>query len=261
MNKAGVKNTQSVYVLKNIRNRTLTDPVLFNCLLCGRCEEVCPVGIELNDLRIVKRIEKTRQYNSTYDFLKKDYSPQSEVIYFAGCMSHLTPSVIKSMKIIFEAAGIHYWFMDEFKAACCGRPLMQAGQRDAALKLIDINRQKILDSGAHTLVVSCPICYKVFNEDYHLPYVKVRHHSEFILDLILERKIEPLKTTERLVYHDPCDLGRGSHIYDQPRAVLKKYGTLVQIKQEREKALCCGGSLANLRITGDQRNIIRDNAL
>ena len=261
MNKAGIKNTQSVYVLKNIRNRTLTDPVLFNCLLCGRCEEVCPVGIELNDLRIVKRIEKTRQYNSTYDFLKKDYSPQSEVIYFAGCMSHLTPSVIKSMKIIFEAAGIHYWFMDEFKAACCGRPLMQAGQRDAALKLIDINRQKILDSGAHTLVVSCPICYKVFNEDYHLPYVKVRHHSEFILDLILERKIEPLKTTERLVYHDPCDLGRGSHIYDQPRAVLKKYGTLVQIKQEREKALCCGGSLANLRITGDQRNIIRDNAL
>jgi len=261
MNVAGIKNTQSVYVLKNIRNRTLTDPVLFNCLLCGRCEQVCPVGLDLNDLRIVKRIEKTQQYNSTYDFLKKEPTPEAGVIYFAGCMSHLTPSIIKSMKQIFESAGIPYWFMDEHKAACCGRPLMQAGQRDAAMKLIEMNQQQILDSGAHTLVLSCPICYKVFKEDYHLPFINIKHHSEYILELIMEGKIVPQKIDQKLVYHDPCELGRGSHIYGQPRAVLKKYGTLVPMKQEREKALCCGGSLSNLRITGSQRNIIRDAAL
>jgi Fe-S oxidoreductase len=261
MNVAGIKNTQSVYVLKNIRNRTLTDPVLFNCLLCGRCEQVCPVDINLNDLRIVKRIEKTQQYNSTYDFLKKETSPSADVIYFAGCMSHLTPSIIKSMKQIFEASGTDYWFMDEHKAACCGRPLMQAGQRDAALKLIEINQHQILDSGAHTLVLSCPICYKVFNEDYQLPHIKIMHHSEFILELIMEKKINPQRVDQRLVYHDPCELGRGSNIYNIPRVLLKKYGTLVSIKAEREKALCCGGSLSNLRITSDQRNIIRDAAL
>ena len=165
------------------------------------------------------------------------------------------------MKQIFETAGVNYWFMDEHKAACCGRPLMQAGQRDAAMKLIEINQQQILESGAHTLVLSCPICYKVFKEDYHLPFINIKHHSEFILDLILEKKIVPQRISQRLVYHDPCELGRGSHIYGQPRAVLKKYGTLVPMKTEREKALCCGGSLSNLRITGDQRNIIRDAAL
>jgi len=261
MNLAGIRNTQSVYVLKNIRNRTLTDPVLFNCLLCGRCEEVCPVDIDLNDLRIVKRIEKTQQYNSTYDFLKKETSPSAEVIYFAGCMSHLTPSIIKSMKLIFEEAGVNYWFMDEQKAACCGRPLMQAGQRDAALKLIEMNQHQIIDSGAHTLVLSCPICYKVFKEDYQLPHINIMHHSEFILDLIIKNKITPRRTDMRMVYHDPCELGRGSNIYNQPRALLRKYGTLIPVKSQREKALCCGGSLSNLRITSPQRNIIRDAAL
>jgi Fe-S oxidoreductase len=42
---------------------------------------------------------------------------------------------------------------------------------------------------------------------------------------------------------------------------LRKYGTLIPVKSQREKALCCGGSLSNLRITGNQRNIIRDAAL
>ncbi|HNW52143.1 MAG TPA: (Fe-S)-binding protein [Prolixibacteraceae bacterium] len=261
MNVAGIKNTQSVYVLKGLRNRTLTDPVLFNCLLCGRCEQVCPVSLDLNDLRIVKRIEKTQQYNSTYDFLKKEEVKETGVIYFAGCMTHLTPSIIKSMKQIFEASGTKYWFMDEQKAACCGRPLMQAGQRDAAMKLIEMNQQQILESGAHTLVLSCPICYKVFNEDYHLPHIRILHHSQFILEQIIEGKIVPQKIDQRLVYHDPCELGRGSHIYNQPRALLRKYGTLVPIKSEKQKSLCCGGSLSNLRITGDQRNIIRDAAL
>jgi Fe-S oxidoreductase len=69
LNLAGIKNSQSVYVLKNIRNRTLSDEVLFNCLLCGKCQEVCPVGIDVNRLRITQRIETTKQYNSSYDYL------------------------------------------------------------------------------------------------------------------------------------------------------------------------------------------------
>jgi Fe-S oxidoreductase len=261
MNQAGIKNTQSVYVLKNIRNRTLTDQVLFNCLLCGRCEQACPVGIDLNDLRIVKRIEKTQQYNSTYDSLHSEGSSKADVIYFAGCMSHLTPSIIQSMRKIFEVSNTNFWFMDEQKAACCGRPLMQAGQRDAALKLIELNRKQIIESGAHTLVVSCPICYKVFKDDYQLPLIKILHHSEFILDLVQKQKIQIADLPYRLIYHDSCELGRGSKIYEPPRELLKRLGKLVPVPKEREKALCCGGSLSNLRISTEQRNTIRNHVI
>ena len=264
MNHAAIKDTQSVYVLKHIRNKNLTDEKLFNCLLCGRCQPDCPVGLELNDLRITQRIESTKEYNSSYEYLKNGkvvVSPQTEVIYFAGCMTHLTPAILKSMKEIFAVANVKYWFMDEDKTACCGRPLMQVGQYEAAKKLIEHNRERILASGAKKLVVSCPICYKVFNEDYALPGIRVQHHSEYLLELMAENRLPIHKLPMRVVYHDPCELGRGSGIYHQPRLLLDEYVDVIPMKNEKEAAFCCGGSLANIKIQMNERNQIRDNAL
>ncbi|MDP3912485.1 MAG: (Fe-S)-binding protein [Bacteroidota bacterium] len=264
MTHADIKDTQSVYVLKHIRNKNLTDEKLFNCLLCGRCQPDCPVGLELNNLRMTQRIESTKEYNSSYEYLKNGpvvVSPQTEVIYFAGCMTHLTPAIIKSMKEIFAVAGVKYWFMDEDKTACCGRPLMQVGQYEAAKKLIEHNREKIMASGAKKLVVSCPICYKVFNEDYALPGISVQHHSEYLLELMADKRLPINKLPLRVVYHDPCELGRGSGIYHQPRLLLDEYAEVIPIKNEKEAAFCCGGSLANIKIQMDERNQIRDKAM
>lgn len=259
-----IKDTQSVYVLKHIRNKNLTDEKLFNCLLCGRCQPDCPVGLELNNLRITQRIESTKEYNSSYEYLKNGrvaVSPQIEVIYFAGCMTHLTPAILKSMREIFAVAGVKYWFMDEEKTACCGRPLMQVGQYEAAKKLIEHNRERILASGAKKLVVSCPICYKVFNEDYALPGINVQHHSEYLLELMANNRLPINKMPMRVVYHDPCELGRGSGIYHQPRLLLDEYAEVIPVKNEKEAAFCCGGSLANIKIQMNERNQIRDKAL
>ncbi len=264
MTHAAIKDTQSVYVLKHIRNKNLTDEKLFNCLLCGRCQPDCPVGLELNNLRMTQRIESTKEYNSSYEYLKNGkvaVSPQTEVIYFAGCMTHLTPAIIKSMKEIFAVAGVKYWFMDEDKTACCGRPLMQVGQFEAAKKLIQHNRERILASGAKKLVVSCPICYKVFNEDYALPGITVQHHSEYLLQLMADKRLPVNKMPLRVVYHDPCELGRGSGIYLQPRLLLDEYAELIPVKNEKEAAFCCGGSLANIKIQMNERKQISDKAM
>ena len=264
MTHAAIKDTQSVYVLKHIRNKNLTDEKLFNCLLCGRCQPDCPVGLELNNLRMTQRIESTKEYNSSYEYLKNGpvvVSPQTEVIYFAGCITHLTPAIIKSMKEIFAVASVKYWFMDEDKTACCGRPLMQVGQYEAAKKLIEHNREKIMASGAKKLVVSCPICYKVFNEDYALPGISVQHHSEYLLELMADNRLPVNKLPLRVIYHDPCELGRGSGIYHQPRLLLDEYAEVIPIKNEKEAAFCCGGSLANIKIQMSERNQIRDKAM
>lgn len=264
MTHAAIKDTQSVYMLKHIRNRKITDEKLFNCLLCGRCQPDCPVGLELNNLRITQRIESTKEYNSSYEYLKNgkvEVSPQTEVIYFAGCMTHLTPAIIKSMKAIFDKANVKYWFMDEEKTACCGRPLMQVGQYEAAKKLISHNREQILMSGAKKLVVSCPICYKVFKEDYAMPGITVQHHSEYLLGLMVNKRLPVNKLSLRVVYHDPCELGRGSGIYHQPRLLLDEYAEVIRIKNEREAAYCCGGSLANIKIQMNERNQIQDKAI
>jgi Fe-S oxidoreductase len=264
MTHAAIRNTQSVYVLKHIRNKNLTDEKLFNCLLCGRCQPDCPVGLELNNLRLTQRIESTRDYNSSYDYLKNGkvtISPRTEVIYFAGCMTHLTPSIIKSMKEIFAVAHVKYWFMDEDKTACCGRPLMQMGQYEAAKKLVAHNRERILASGARKLVVSCPICYKIFKDDYALPGITVQHHSEYLLQLMADKRLPVHKMPLRVVYHDPCELGRGSGIYLQPRLLLDEYAELIPIQNEKEAAFCCGGSLANIKIQMNERKQVSNKAM
>ncbi len=260
MNKADI-DTQSVYVLKNIRNNNLSDEVLFNCLLCGRCQQVCPVGIEMSDLRVTQRIESTRQYNSQYDYLKKGQYRKAKVLYFAGCMTHLTPSIKKAMVQIFDYAGIDYWFMDEEKSPCCGRPLMQAGQFDAAQKLIYNNENTIQASGASCLVTSCPICYKVFKEDYHLPHIKVLHHSEYILHLVNSGLLPAENKNLSVVYHDPCELGRGEQIYQPPRNLLSLYANVIKTRFDDENSLCCGGSLSNIKIQMNERDIITYSAL
>lgn len=264
MTNVEIKETQSVYVLKHIRNRNLSDEKLFNCLLCGRCQSDCPVGLNLNDLRITQRIESTKEYNSSYKYLNganKHITPKAEVVYFAGCMTHLTPAIIKSMKEIFAYTNTSFWFLDEDKTSCCGRPLMQVGQFEAAKKLVEYNRELIICSGAKKLVVSCPICYKVFKEDYTLPGVTVVHHSEFLLELLYEKLLPIVKFPIRAIYHDPCELGRGSGIYHQPRLVLDEFVNLISINNEKEKSFCCGGSLANVKIQMNERNVISKRVL
>ena len=51
----GVDDVQSVYFLRDRRYNMLRLQTADNCLMCGRCAEKCPVGIDLNTLRVNSR--------------------------------------------------------------------------------------------------------------------------------------------------------------------------------------------------------------
>ena len=136
---------------------------------------------------------------------------------------------------------------------------MLAGQDREARELINSNSQLIWKSGAQTLVTSCPICYKVFRESYYLD-VEVLHHSQFIKNLIDEDAVKLNFLRKRVVYHTPCDLGRGSGVYNEPKEVLKYVSRLEKSKYEDNNSLCCGGSLANMKIGSQKRSQIARNA-
>jgi len=183
-----------------------------------------------------------------------------DIIYFAGCMSHLTPSIILSMKEIFAQAGISYWFMDEEKGLCCGRPLRQQGYLQQSKELVLKNTQLIRSSGAKMLVTSCPICYHSFKDEYSLD-IPVMHHSEYLEMLMNEHKLDLTHSDLEMVYHDPCELGRNCGMYDSPRHILNKIGNLTPVESEKGKSLCCGGSLSNMAIEYDVQLKIRNNTL
>ena len=184
-----------------------------------------------------------------------------KVMYFAGCMTHLTPRIIKSVEKVFKSAGVNYIFADRDGGICCGRPLMLAGKTDAAYETISANRRMILESGCRTLVLSCPICYKIFKDEYALDGIEVLHYTQFIKRLVDEGKLKLTAGDERIVYHDPCELGRGCGVYKEPREVLAQAGTLVKATKEGDESICCGGSLGSLTLDTRDRAKITESSV
>lgn len=184
-----------------------------------------------------------------------------KVMYFAGCMTHLTPRIIKSVEKVFKSAGVNYIFADRDGGICCGRPLMLAGKTNAAYETISANRRMILGSGCRTLVLSCPICYKIFKDEYALEGVEVLHYTQFIKRLVDEGKLKLTAGDERIVYHDPCELGRGCGVYKEPREVLAQAGTLVKATKEGDESICCGGSLGSLTLDSRDRAKITESSV
>ena len=257
---ANIRGVQSVYHLQSIRNQNICEDQSMNCLMCGRCDTICPVGIDIKSIRMAQRKQLAIQKENTFGYVPKINAQKADVVYFAGCMTQLQPSVKKSMTDILKEADVNYWFMDETDSICCGRPMMLAGKEAQARELMQKNSALIKASGAKTLVTSCPICFKVFNDEYQLN-IEVLHHSQYLLRLVENQKITLKQQNVRAVYHDPCELGRGSGIYNQPRELLNKTLQLTPSVQEKENALCCGGSLANLRIDQQGRKKITLDAI
>ncbi len=273
--KDNYRNT-AVYFIRNIRKGKRRRDVKYMteiCLMCGKCVEVCPLGIESLDIKMAQRNKIYYKVKSDFSYLDSNQPSarfsdsqifnfsDSKILYFAGCMSHLTPKITRSMVRIFEEAKENYEFLDMDGSICCGRPMMLTGKTKEAKALIDKNTELIKNSGAKRLVLSCPICYKVFKEEYQLDGIEILHHTQYINELIENDRISLDRSDKRYVYHDPCELGRAFGVYDEPRNIIDNIGLLTSPKSDRDMAVCCGGSIGSLSMTMEERDEITSNSI
>jgi Fe-S oxidoreductase len=101
----------------------------------------------------------------------------------------------------------------------------------------------------------------VFKESYYLD-VEVLHHTQFIKTLIDDGLVKMNFLRKKVVYHSPCELGRGSGVYEEPKDVLRYVARLEKSKFEDGNSLCCGGSLANMKISSaDKKKIALDTTI
>lgn len=242
------------------------------CLMCGKCVAVCPVGVDSCDIKRSLRGMRAVPARSDYSYfdtytLPSEHAENAEepskekILYYAGCMTQLTPVIYKSVDAVLKQAGVDYTFMDRDGGICCGRPLILAGRDAQAKDLIERNTELIRQSGATVLLLSCPICYKVFRENYDLKGIRIVHYTEYFDELIKAGKITMQNSGERIVYHDPCELGRGCNVYKEPRRVLSAAGELVEAEKHHDESICCGGSLGSLTLSCEDRRDITLKAL
>ena len=254
---------QTYYFIRSLRNISGTfENKIMNCLMCGRCLNDCPVGIDILSIRLNERNRMNDDYAFNYSYLDTPdlkISP-ARVVFFGGCMSHLTPGINASMRKIFDYYGEDYIIIDETEPVCCGRPLFLSGQKKAFFEIMKRTREIILSCEPRLIVTPCPICLNMFRNNYFFP-VPVIHHSQYLQSVIQRDKLLAGNSNLRTMYHDPCELGRYLGIYNEPRHVLKQLVRLQNIDYRQNDGLCCGGSVADLEIDFGEKQKIATEAL
>ncbi|MFA5713527.1 MAG: 4Fe-4S dicluster domain-containing protein, partial [Bacteroidales bacterium] len=94
----------AVYFIRKLRRGSPDTPLFAQeCLLCGKCTQLCPVEIDSSRLRLLKKREESPLPTGRYSYLRE--APNNnmreggsdKVLYYSGCMGHLTPSIYKSL--------------------------------------------------------------------------------------------------------------------------------------------------------------------
>ena len=245
----------------------------FRCTLCGACEMRCPVGLSLKDIWIALRHElyKEGYYPKKIDMIKENIEEEhnvfgeeneeraewiedleeaediikegAEILYFTGCVSSFFPVAqnipIAFLDILYKTGKRIALLKGE--EWCCGFPLLGSGTLDLFNTLRDHNVEVIKRKGAEKVVFTCPSCYKIWHEFYPKD-PEPMHSTELLLDIIRDGvKMRDLDL--KVTYHDPCDLGRGLGIYDEPREIIRAIPGIrfIELPDNRERCLCCGG--------------------
>ena len=212
--------------------------------------KLCPPGLEVLRLNVL-RSGNVANFPNSERAMWAEFMPsppkglmkrRAEVVYFVGCMASFSPQVQDipaALVQLMEKAEVDFTILGE-QEHCCGYPLLAGGMDEEVERLIEHNTRAIERTGASRVVFSCPSCYRTFREVYALD-AEVVHHTQFLLELVEEGRLCPRKLELTAVYHDPCDLGRHSGVYEEPRRLVRRFCTLRELPRAKEVAPCCGG--------------------
>jgi Fe-S oxidoreductase len=161
--------------------------------------------------------------------------------------------IISSFVEVMRYLGTSYGVLRKEK--CTGDPARRLGNDLVFQQLAEANLETMQAQKVKKIVSICPHCVRTIQTDWQefgAP-PEIEHHSEFLARH--QTQLPHNKTSEKIVFHDPCYLGRYRNVYDEPRSVIESAGTLVEPERTRERSFCCGagGGLAFLGEESGQR--------
>ncbi len=281
----------------------VSEEAVFQCTTCGACEESCPVGIQHLPFIIGLRrgavntgawedpfgtklfLTMERSGNSLgmasgerMKFIEKSglpiYDGTQEYCLWLGCMGAYDPAgreTILALVKILRHLGITFGVLRKEK--CNGDPARRLGNDLLFTALAEENLQTI-DGVSKTkppkFLSICPHCVRTMSTDWQEAghTVEIEHHSELIArhadKIPVYKEFPEDRRRDKVVYHDPCYLGRYRGVYDEPRAVLAQSVDVLEASRNREKSFCCGAGGGQMFLgeeKGERINLTRAREL
>jgi Fe-S oxidoreductase len=256
--------------------------VFRDCTLCERCVINCPMAVEtpqllgavrsvltsagkspeildqlanasierekgLEDIREyylqqVQELEKEVQEKTGNNQAKIPTEQEADILYVPLSGAH----TIVPQAIIFNKLGIS-WTLSMFESSNYGLFLGDAARAKQITERIYKEAQRlnvkeiVLSECGHAYTVMRWEAPKWFQNGYNF---KIRGIVELLDEFVRDGKLKlnPTKNNDAITYHDPCNIGRKSGIFEEPRRVIQaSTNDYREMTPNRLHNYCCGG--------------------
>ncbi len=263
-------------------------PEIWDCTACSTCAVRCPKGLKPLEVLIGLRgilvlegqVEPTvrdalesifREGNpwskaraTRSDWMEgldvKVADPETEVenLIFVCCTVVYDPRVqvtVKNLVKILNKADVDYAFVGDDES-CCASEAFNLGEEELFEMMVEDNTELLNSFKAKRIVTISPHCFNAFKKQYPDLNAEVLHYTQLIGELLEDKKLEFTKELpQKIVFHDPCFLGKQNDVYDEPRFVLSQIpgAELVEFERNKERSLCCEGGGGKMWVESDSK--------
>jgi len=261
---------------------------IYRCVGCEACLEQCPHGIDTpRILRAARRllvdfgsypetlksvVQKIHNAGNPFgearekraDWTKEIDTPEfregMEFLYFPCCLPAYdtrNQNIALATSKILQKSGISFGILGN-REFCCGEAIRRVGAEKVFSEVCNANIKEFSQSGVKKVLVSSPHCLTTFKDEYPEfgSDFETFHITQLLSKLLDEGKLKPQKEfKKKVVFHDPCTLGRKNNIYEEPRNILKNIPGLELLEVEnfnRNLSVCCGAGSGGLWMEWDK---------
>jgi Fe-S oxidoreductase len=278
----------------------ISDDTLWSCTTCGYCEAACPIELEhlprfykLRQHQVMMEGTFPHELKPVFEAWESQSNPwglpqqqradwasgldvprwtsagqasEFELLFYVGSAASYDPraqKIARAFVQVLRAAGARFAILGSGETST-GECVRRAGNEMLFQQLAATLVQTLNGLGVKRIVTCDPHAFNSLKNEYPAfgGHWEVEHHSQFIARALAAGQLAPQPRHARVIFHDPCYLGRHNNEYAAPRNVLTAVcrDRPLEFELHSAKAMCCGAGGARMWLEeniGQRINVLR----